>query len=219
MIIGPAVIQLHFYPQNASLIPHLLLQEMGERFELILVDRSRNEHLSPEYLSLNPNGLIPVLVDGDLVLYETAAICLYLCDKHPEKHFAPAIGTADRAHFYKWLFWLSNTLQTTLQTYYHAERWVDANNTIAATQVKALAQARITKMLAQIDVHLGQTEAPWFMGDAYTAIDCYVFTLCRWTLGFERGGAKDFANLASYLQRVKSRPATQTVLATERGAI
>ena len=72
------MLQLHYYPSNASMAPHLLLEELGVPYELKLVDRTREAHKSAEYLRLNPNGLIPVLVDGELVLYETAAICLHL---------------------------------------------------------------------------------------------------------------------------------------------
>ena len=64
------------------------------------MDRARNEHKEPAYLALNPNGLIPVLTDGELVLYETAAIVLHLCDTHAAAHLAPAVGTHERAHFY-----------------------------------------------------------------------------------------------------------------------
>ena len=72
------MLRLHYSPSDASLAPHLLLEELGVPFELALVDRSVNAQKSPAYLKLNPNGLIPVLVDGDLVLYETAAIALHL---------------------------------------------------------------------------------------------------------------------------------------------
>lgn len=65
--------QLHYHPSNASMAPHLVLEELAVPFELVLVDRANHAHKSPAYLALNPNGLIPVWVDGDLVLYETAA--------------------------------------------------------------------------------------------------------------------------------------------------
>ncbi len=118
------MITLHYHPGNASFTPHVLLHEIGAPFELQLVDRAQGAHKSPAYLALNPNGLIPVLVDGDLVLYETAAIALHLCDTHPAAELAPALGTAERAHFYKWLVWLTNTLQATLLHYFYPERLV-----------------------------------------------------------------------------------------------
>lgn len=91
-----AMYQLYYYPSNANLAPHMLLEELGVPFELVLVDRDRNEHKGAEYLKLNPSGRIPVLVDGDLVLSETAAICLHLVDRHPQAGFTPALGTPER---------------------------------------------------------------------------------------------------------------------------
>jgi glutathione S-transferase len=60
----PAVLQLHWFPGNASVAPHMLLEELGVRFELRLVDRAQDAQHSPAYLALNPNGTIPVPV-GD----------------------------------------------------------------------------------------------------------------------------------------------------------
>src|SRR5262249_2108595 len=125
---APPVIELHYYPGNASLTPHMLLEELGVPFELRLVDREKDAQHSPEYLRLNPNGTIPVLVDGALVLYETAAICLHLVDTHPAAGLAPPLGTPERAHFYKWLAWLGNTLQPTLMVWHYAERWVETES-------------------------------------------------------------------------------------------
>ena len=101
--------------------PHILLHELGVPHQLVLVDRMQNAQKMTGYLKLNPNGLIPVLSDdeeskeGGLVLYESAAICLHLCDTHPAAGLAPAVGTPERAQFYKWLMWLTNTLQATLK--------------------------------------------------------------------------------------------------------
>src|SRR3569833_4774792 len=107
-MIGEPMYKLYYYPGNANLAPHMLLEELGAAYELVLVDRDRNAHNSPEYLKLNPNGQIPTLVDGDLVLYETAAICLHLVARHPEAGLAPPCGSEARAHFYEWLIYLAN---------------------------------------------------------------------------------------------------------------
>ena len=106
---GEAMIELHCFPGNASMVPHIVLEELGVPFTLKLVDRTANAHKAADYLRMNPNGLIPVLVDGDLVLYETAAICLHLVDSHPGAGLAPALGTRERAHFYKWLVWMTRS--------------------------------------------------------------------------------------------------------------
>jgi glutathione S-transferase len=204
-------IQLHYYPGNASLIPHLLLEELGVPFELVLVDRARQQHKSPEYLKLNPNGLIPVLVDGDLVLYETAAICLHLLDTHGQAGLAPGLATTARAHFYKWLMWLTNTLQTTLIVYFYPERWAD--DAAAVAQVKAHAEAKIGTLLEQLDAQLA--DRPWLLGSEFSALDLYALVLCRWTRGFASRPARDYPRLGPYLQRLLARPAVQRVFARE----
>jgi glutathione S-transferase len=209
------MIQLHYYPGNASLIPHLLLEELGAPFELVLVDRAQQAHKSPAYLKLNPNGLIPVLVEttpaGELVLYETAAICLHLLDTHAASGLAPATGTTARAHFYKWLAWLTNTLQATLVIYFYPERWADEPAAIA--QVKAHAEAKIGALLDQLDAELA-ANGPWLLGADFSAIDLYALVLCRWTRGFTRP-ARSLPQLGPYLQKLLARPAAQRAMAIE----
>ena len=206
------MLQLHYHPSNASMAPHLLLEEIGLPFELRLVDRAHQAHKAPEYLALNPNGLIPVLVDGGLVLYEAAAICLHLADTHPQAGLAPALGTGQRAHFYKWLVWLTNTMQATLIVYFYPERWADSLDAVA--QIKAHAEARVAAMLDQLDAELARHGGPWFLGSAFSAVDAYALMLCRWTRGFTRP-ARDLPHLGPYLQRVLARPATQRVFERE----
>lgn len=209
------MIRLHYYPGTASMIVHLLLREIGQAFELVLVDRPNGAQKAPDYLRLNPNGLLPVLTDEDLVLYETAAICLHLCDTNPQAELAPALGSKERAHFYKWLMWMTNTLQATLLIYFYPDRLVNVGNTEGAAQVRAHAQVRIAGLLQQLDAELSRTGGPWFMGSHYSALDPYLFTLCRWTRNLKPQPARDFPHLGPYLQRMLERPATQQVMATE----
>jgi glutathione S-transferase len=130
------MVELLYYPGNANLAPHLVLEEIGAPFTLRLVDRKADAHKSASYLALNPNGTIPVLVDGDVILYEAAAICLYLADKHPECGLVPALRTPARAHCYKWLIWCTNTLQAMLMHYFYPERMVDDGDDAARKQVQ-----------------------------------------------------------------------------------
>lgn len=206
--------KLYYYPGNASMAPHFALEEIGQPFELEFVDRTHDQHKSADYLALNPNGLIPVLIDGDLVLYETAAICLHLADTHPEARLAPALGTSARAQCYKWLMWFTNTLQATLIAYFYPERWVDAGNASGAAQVKAHAEARIATLLDQLEHQLGASGGPWLLGEHYTVLDPYALMLCRWTRGFA-APARQRPVLGGYLQRVLERPAIQRALKTE----
>lgn len=208
--------QLHYYPSTAAMIPHILLEELGIPYERVLVDRTQNRHKEPAYLALNPNGLIPVLTDGDLVLYETAAIVLHLCDTHLQAGMAPPLGTPQRAHFYKWLMWLANTLHPTLLVCFYPERWVNEGNAQGAAEVKARAQQKVIELLGQLDELVARNGDRWLLGEGYSALDAYVFTLCRWTRNFPQGKARERTHLGPYLQRVSERPAVQRVFAAEQ---
>jgi glutathione S-transferase len=208
------MIQLHYAPGNCSMTPHMLLEELGVPFELKLVDRANNAHKSAEYLKLNPNGLIPVLIDGDLVLYESAAIVLHLVDTHPQAALAPGVGTAERAHFYKWLVWLAASLIPQFQIYFYSERYVAPGNAGGAAEVKAAIEKKIEGLVDQLDAQLASHRGPWLMGERFSALDPYAFMLCRWTRGMQRP-ARTLPHLLPYLQRMLARPAVQRVIAVE----
>lgn len=208
------MITLYYYPSNASFAPHVILEEIGEPFTLSRVDRESAAHKSAAYLKLNPNGLIPVLVDGDLVLYESVAIALHLADTHRSADLAPAIGSAERAHYYKWLVWCTNTLQATLLQYFYPQRLVDEGDAAAAAQVKRSAETRIAPMLDQLDAHLAEQRGEWFLGPTYRAIDPFVLMLCRWTRNFARP-ARSLPHIGPYLERMLARSAVQRALRTE----
>jgi glutathione S-transferase len=207
------MLQLHYFPSTASMAPHILLEERGQPFELIWIDREHDGHKSAAYLQLNPNGLIPVLVDGDTVLYEAAAICLHLADAHPQAGLAPALGTAERAHYYKWMVWLTNTLQASLILYFYPDRWAD--DAAGTASVKAHAEARVGSLLDQLEAELVRHGGPWLLGAQYSAVDAYALMLCRWTRGFARP-ARSLPQLGAYLQRMLARPAVQRAFATEK---
>ncbi len=208
--------QLHYFPSNASMAPHIVLRDIGEPFELVLVDRERDAHKSAAYLRLNPNGLIPVYVEGDLVLYESAAICLHLADTAPQAELVAPVGSPARAHCYKWLMWLTNTMQPALLAYFYPERWVDAGDDAAARVVKAHAETRIGAMLAQLDAELARHGGPWLLGTAYSVADPFCLMVCRWTRGFASRPAREWPHLGPYLQRMLERPAVQSALAAEK---
>ena len=214
VMICATMIQLHYYPGNASMTPHIVLRELGLPFELLQVDRANAEHKSAAYLKLNPNGLIPVLVDGSLVLYETAAIVLHLVDSQPAAALAPPLGSAERAAFYKWLFWLSGSVQAMMPHYFYSDRMVAPGNAAGTLEVKAQAEAKLAGYFDQIDTQLASHGGPWLLGNQYSALDPYTFTLCRWSRGMQRP-ARTLAHIGPYLQRVVQRPAVQATLAAE----
>ena len=174
------MLDLHYAPGNANLAPHMLLHALDLPHRLVLVDRGSAAHKGPAYLALNPNGLIPVLVDraggGDLVLYETAAICLYLADLRPDAGLMPAPGTPARGEATKWLVWMSTTLQTTLMHHFYPARllgdaYMAAHPEVAA-QVSAHAQQQVGALLGQIEAQLQRHGRDWLLpGDAPTVPD------------------------------------------------
>jgi len=208
------MLHLHAFPGNASLAPHILLEELGTPYVIEHVDRQNQAHKAPGYLALNPNGLIPVLVDdtSGLVLYEAAAICLHLADTHPQAELLPALGSDARAHAYKWLAWLTNTLQATLLVYFYPERWAD--DAAAVGQVRTHVEARVDGLLDQLEAELARHGGAWLLGDRYAAVDPYALMLCRWTRGLARP-ARSRPALGRYLGRLLDRPAVQRAFAQE----
>ena len=207
--------RLYYYPGNANVAPHIVLEEIGAPFSLELVDRKSDAQKSPEYLALNPNGTIPVLVDGEVVLYEAAAICLYLADKHPEAALVPELGTPARADCYKWLFWCTNTLQAMLMHYFYPERMVDDGDEAASKQVERRAEARVAPMLDRLDAQLASHGGEWMLASGHSVVDAFAFMLCRWTRNHARP-ARSLPHLGPYLQRMVARPAVQRTFAAEK---
>ena len=181
-----------------------------------LVDRAQGAHKSPAYLALNPNGLIPLLVDysqqPDLVLYETAAICLHLADQRPDSGLLPPLGSPQRGEALKWLVWMSTTLQTTLMHHFYPARVLGDAYTAAhgdvAAQVSAHAQQRVGELLVQIEAQLQRSGGPWLLrGDRPTVPDYYGLMLCRWTRNFQ-GDASPPARLSATPRRRAGSPCT-----------
>ncbi|WP_210484769.1 glutathione S-transferase family protein [Microvirga antarctica] len=204
------MIALYYYPGNASLVPHMMLREIGTPFELRLVDRAQNAQSSPDYLKLNPSGRIPVLVDDGQVLYETAAIAMHLADRFPQAELAPAIGTPERSEFYKWMIHLSNTPQAEFRAWFYPHQHVA--DEAATESVKTAAGQRLNRMFDVISRELG--DKPWLLGERFSAADLLLFTLMRWGRGMPRP-PRTLPNLAALAARVAARPAVQETLRVE----
>jgi glutathione S-transferase len=204
------MLALYYYPGNASLLPHMMLREIGVPFEMRLVDRGNNAQKSLEYLKLNPNGRIPVLVDDDLVLFETAAIALHLADKFPQAGLAPAVGTKERAEFYKWMVHLTNTPQAEYRAWFYPHEHV--SDEAAAPAAKQAAEKRLYRMFDVISEQLG--DKTWLLGDRLSAADLFLFMLIRWGRGMPRP-PRTLSNLNALAERVIARPAVQEAFKVE----
>jgi glutathione S-transferase len=202
--------QLYYYPLNASMAPHFVLEEMGVDYELNLVDRKSNAQKSRKYLELNPVGRIPTLVDDGLVVFESAAICLHLCDKNQESKLIPSIGDSDRALFYQWLMYLNNTVQAELMVYFYPSKHTTNSESVSA--IVEAQESRVTDMFKLLDRELEYKE--FLVGNRITVCDYFLFMLALWADEFKQPPLS-FVNLSRYLRKLAKRPAVIKVCKKE----
>ena len=101
---------------------HLLLEELGLDYEVALFNVHVPAEFPPEFLELNPNARVPVLMTPSGPIYESAAIMMYLCEKH-ENRYMPATESAQRGRFLQWLIYLMSTFQPEVLIQFNAERY------------------------------------------------------------------------------------------------
>jgi glutathione S-transferase len=188
----------------------MLLAEKQLNYELTLVDRKTEAQKNPEYLKLNPTGRIPTLAFDDQIIYESAAICLLLCERHPDKKLIPAPGTIERARFYQWLFYLNASLQPELMVYFYPQKHTAA--TSGYEDIKQAQEIRVTQMFALIDQEL--ENKIFLLGDNISACDFVLFMLLHWGSGLKKPPLS-FPNLVRYLRRMAQRESVQKVCVIE----
>ena len=198
--------QLHYFPSNANSAPQMVLEEIGQAYELVLVERGKNAQKSREYLKINPNGRIPTLVDGGFALFEAAAIVLHLVDKHPEAGLAPKVGTPERAKFYQWLTFLTNSLQEELMIWQYPDR-LTGTDAAATAVVTRGAEARASDYLDVIETHL-KANGPFFLDDKLSAADFYLVMLARWARPMTKP-PRARPNIAKLLDKVTALPSVR----------
>ncbi len=169
--------KLYWAPGTAAMAPQTILEEAGAAYEPIRLDVDAREHQQPAYKKFNPTGYIPALVDGDVVVFETAAICQYLCDKHPDAKLVPAPGTAARGRFYQWLTYMTNTVQVGFIDWFHPDRTFADASVHAA--FKAASEVKLARGCEVLDDGIGA--ARWMTGDQYTVCDIYLAMMTRWS--------------------------------------
>ena len=204
------MIELHYYPDNASLFPHMLLREIGCPFELRLVDRTKDAQKSAAYLKLNPNGKIPVLVDDGEAISETGAIGLYLADKFPQAGLAPPPGDGDRAAYYKWMVFMACVPQAEFYPWFYPHEFVDDPQ--YAAHVKAAANLRLMGVFERIAAQLDA--GPWLLGERFSAADLYLLMMTRWGSLLPKP-VRELPEIGAHAARVVARPAVQATFAAE----
>lgn len=196
---------LHYAPDNASLVIRLALEEIGASYQTKLVDRSRDAQRSEQYLSLNPDGKIPVLETADGSIFETAAILLWLADRHGK--LAPAPNNSERADCLKWLFFMSNTLHPALRRLFYPTTYVGE---------APEAQASLATVTRQLVVsHLRVLEARYAKPRPGLILDLYLAPMLRWLALYPKNCRADWFDITQYAALhqaaadIEARPSTK----------
>ena len=156
---------------------------------------------TPEYRAMNPNGRVPVMVDGDLVMFESGAIARYLCEKHGTPPFWPK-RLEDRAVLDVWCEWIKATVAPMwAQPIFWSLLKHPAGE--GGETVQAAAEA-VKPMFRILDERIGQ--GPWMAGEDFTFADLWTgHLLYRYaTLNFDKA---ETPNLDAYYARLTERPA------------
>ena len=201
---------LYYAPGAASFLVHWLLIELDLPHELRLVDTAAKAQKAPEYLALNPNGVVPTLVLDGKPQYEAAALAMLLAERHPDAGLSPAAGDPRRADYLQWMFNLANMVQPLFRQWWYPGE--PAGET-QADAVRAHCAPRIEAQWHRIDTHLA-AGGPFLLGDAPSVADFYLVMLMRWSRNMPRP-ATEWPQLAALAARLKARPSFTMLYARE----
>ena len=162
----------------ASLTPQCVLEETGLPYEFIEVDISEDTERDPEYLKLNPHGRIPTLVIDDQVMIESAAISIYLADKHSHTQLSPPLDHPERSRYLQWMVYLTNTLQEALLLKMCSSLYTDDPQGYDATISRAT--SKLDTIMSFVENSLSLTEGPFFLGNGLSTADIYLNMLTGW---------------------------------------
>ncbi len=190
--------KLYGFGPTRSLRALWSLRELGVDFEFEVVNLIAGDHQRPEFLRLNPAGKVPVLVDGDLVITESAAIVLYLAEKYPEKKLLPS-DLETRAQVYRWVMFAMTELEPPLWRITRHTALLPEDRRLP--QDVALAREDFTRMASVFEQHMAGRA--FIVGDAITAADCVTAYLIDWAN--EQGLLEGKPNLQAYLERMYGR--------------
>lgn len=177
------------------------LEEALAEYDYVKVDLLKGEGRKPPYIELNPTGKVPTIVDGSLVLSESAAICTYIGDKFPRSCLTPPSGTPQRALYNKWCCYVIGELEQPL--------WTIAKHRFAIPVERRVPQVIDTALWEfsaaskVLDKELGERE--FILGDQFTAADILIAHTLGWAKAYKVPVESE--RLAAYAKRTQGRPA------------
>lgn len=209
--------QLHYAPDNASLIIRLALEELGQGYDTLLVDRSVSAQRGAEYTALNPAGRIPTLETPDGPISETAAILLWLSDRHRDRALLPAPDAPERGAALNWLFYMSNTVHADLILAFYPHRYVPEE---ALPAFCAATRTRLARAFGVLHDAARPRLGPWLCGPEPSALDLYLAAQLRWVRLYSRHvdstlDLTDYPAFADMCARLDARPSVRALCNAE----
>lgn len=193
------MLKLYGYRNGRTLRALWTLEEAGAPYEYVEVDVLRGEGKADWFLQINPAGKVPVLVDGDLVLSESAAICLHIAERYPDARLLPPPGTAARSECYKWVSFILTELDAPLWTIAKHRFALPADRRVPAVIETAKWEfGEAAALLAQ-----GLAEREWLCG-AFSVADVLAGHVLLWA---QSARCAVPASFTSYLSTLDKRPA------------
>ena len=184
----------------------LFLEEAALPYEPHPVDTRRGQQFDPAYLAINPNGKVPVIVDGDVTLFDSNAILLYYADK--TGRFLPPNTPALRAELLSWLMFVATGIgpfsgQAVHFRHFSPEKVPYAHNRY---------QFEAERHYGILDARL--VEQPYLVGDSYTIVDMAAWGWARMVPFIMGDGAwSKFPNVKRWFDEISARPAAARALA------
>lgn len=203
-------IQLYGCPRSRSMRAVWALEEAGVEYDYRYVNLSAGQGRQSAYLALNPGGKVPLLIDGDLTLTESFAICSYIGDSYPDAGLVPPVGSTDRALYNRWCAFVIGELEQPLWTM--AKHRFALPEKVRVPAVQATAAWEWSKAVAVLAQGLGTRHT--MVGAGFTAADILIGHTLAWARAFEV--PLEHANVADYADRVLDRPAHASALAREQ---
>jgi glutathione S-transferase len=206
------MLKLYGAPPTRALRVIWLLNELGLKYEMLPVDILQGETHHEDFRTLNPAAKVPVLVDGSLVLTESAAIQLYLADKNPQAGFIPE-AVEDRAQMYRWIFFLVTEIEQPL--------WRIARHTVLYPKEKRLpqdvdlARQECVQMVAVLERHMEKRE--FMVGDRLSVADFNAAYTLDWAN--EEKMLDGSPRLKKYLKSMYARPTAPPTIAEAIAAL
>ncbi|MEI6792607.1 MAG: glutathione S-transferase family protein [Actinomycetes bacterium] len=208
------MLTLYSIPGSSAAAPRIALDEAGADYALVEVKRDdAGNNISPaDYAALNPLGKVPTLVDGELVLTEAAACCLYIAEKYPGAALMPPAGSDEWALTLRWLTLLTNTAQAAFLRWYYPDQYTADANGLEAVQEASVAElARVAGVLA---AQIG--DGPFLIGAQFTVADGFLAMLTGWSGDLSAGSRwLDNPTLAAHYEAVAQRSAAGATLVAE----